>query len=362
MGSVPMSEPGPRPLGLARHLAWPVRLDPTGVDGPTPGQARGPAWRRTSHGLYVPAYVERTTEQRVVEAAAVLPAYGGVTGWAGLRWLGAAWFDGVRRGGREERPVTLAVADRSVRPQPDLGIATSEERMDPSELVVHRGIVVTSAIRSVFFEMRYTDTETEAVQLADMTAYADLVSRDEMLAFAAINPGWTGIDRFRVGAIDMDENAWSPTEVTMRRRWQHLAGLPRPQTNRPVFDLAGRHLGTPDLIDPVAGVIGEYNGVLHLEGAQRSRDVEREARFRAVGLESVEMLAGDLADPYPFLARLRAAYARAARLPVSDRAWTTELPGPVGPDVHRGPTPRSRRSPARASAASPPSRELTPPG
>jgi hypothetical protein len=259
-----------------------------------------------------------------VEAAAVLPAYGGVTGWAGLRWLGAAWFDGVRRGGREERPVTLAVADRSIRPQ--AGITTSEERLDPSELTVHRGIVVTVAVRSAFFEMRYAGSETEAVQVADMTAYSDLVSRDEMLAHAAVNPGWTGIDRFRVGAIDMDENAWSPTEVTMRRRWQHLAGFARPLTNRPVFDLAGRHIGTPDLIDPVAGVIGEYNGALHLEGAQRSRDVEREARFRGVGLECVEMLAGDLADPQAFLARLRSAYARAARLPTSDRAWTMELP------------------------------------
>jgi hypothetical protein len=38
----------------------------------------------------VPADAEQTTEQRIVEAAAVLPAYGGVTGWAALRWLGAA--------------------------------------------------------------------------------------------------------------------------------------------------------------------------------------------------------------------------------------------------------------------------------
>jgi hypothetical protein len=272
----------------------------------------------------VHAEVERTTEQRIVEAAAVLPAYGGVTGWAGLRWLGAAWFDGTRHGGREQRPVTLAVADRSIRPQP--GIATSEERLDPTELTVHRGLTITTALRSVVFEMRYAGTETEAVQAADMAAYADLVSQDELLGYVAVNAGWTGMERLRIGAGDMAENAWSPTEVTMRRAWQHEAELPRPLCNHPVFDLNGRHLGTPDLLDPAAGVVGEYNSVLHLEGAQRSRDVGREALFRSIGLEYVEMLTGDLVDHSAFLGRLRQAYARASRIPASERAWTIELP------------------------------------
>jgi len=314
--------PTPRPLGLPRHLAWPVGIDPDGLTGPTEGCARGKRWRRTSRGLYVPAEVELTCEQRIVEAAAVLPAYGGVTGWAGLRWLGGGWFEGVRRGSAS--PVTLAVADRSIRPQP--GIATSEERLDPTELEVHRGLRVTTAMRSLFFEMRYAVSDTEAVQYADMAAYDDLVSRDEVRDFVGINPGWTGIDRARVGAEDMDENSWSPAEVTMRRVWEHDAELPRPLCNRPVFALDGRHLGTPDLIDPVAGVVGEYNSALHLEGARRSIDVGREARFRAAGLEFVEMLAGDLANPFPFMGRLRQAYARAVRIPSADRSWTIELP------------------------------------
>ena len=191
---------------------------------------------------------------------------------------------------------------------------------------MHRGLRVTNAIRSVFFEMRYAASASEAVQHADMTAYDDLVSRAELRDFVAINAGWTGIDLARVGSDDMDENAWSPAEVTMRRVWQHEAGLPRPWCNRPVFDRNGRHLGTPDLIDPMAGVAGEYNSALHLEGAQRSRDVEKEARLRGVGLEFVEMLTGDLADPFPFIGRLREAYARAARIPMADRLWTIEPP------------------------------------
>lgn len=321
---MPCSDPGPRPWGLPPGLAWPVRTDPCGQDGPTKKQARGRSWRRTSYGLYVEAEVEPTVDQRIVEAAAVLPAYGGVTGWAALRWLGGSWFDGSRHGGHERRPVTLAVGDRSIRPQ--AGIATSEERLDPTELVIHHGIVVTTALRSVFFEMRYAATDTAAVQAASMAAYDDLVSQDELLAFMVVNAGWTGMERFRDGARDMAENAWSPAEVIMERVWTLEAGLPRPLCNRPVFDLNGRHLGTPDLIDPVAGVAGEYNSALHLEGAQRSRDVAKEARLRAVGLEFVEMLTGDLANRRPFLARLRATYARAARIPSANRAWTIQPP------------------------------------
>ena len=274
------TQPGARPWGLPRHLVWPVRLDPSGTCGPTPKQSRGPGWRRTSRGLFVPADVQRSIEQRIVEAAAVLPTYGGVTGWAALRWMGAGWFDGTHRGG-EDRPVTLAVASRSIRPQP--GIATSEERLNPSEIVVVRGLRITTALRSLFFEMRYAATETEAVQAADMTAYSDLMSKDELLDFIAVTAGWTGMGRFRAGTWDMDENAWSPPEVTMRRFWVHLAGLPRPWCNRPVFDLAGHHLGTPDLIDPVAGVIGEYNGLHHFERARRAVDIRRDAVFRAAG-------------------------------------------------------------------------------
>ena len=40
---------------------------------------------------------------------------------------------------------------------------------------------------------------------------------------------------------------------------------PRPLCNVPVFDRFGQHIGTPDLLDPVAGVVGEYDGALHLE-------------------------------------------------------------------------------------------------
>ena len=48
----------------------------------------------------------------------------------------------------------------------------------------------------------------------------------------------------------------------------------------------GRHMGTPDLLDVEAGVYGEYDSELHLDGKRRLKDLVREessgARSRAV--------------------------------------------------------------------------------
>lgn len=323
------SRPGPRPVGLPQELAWPVRVDADARTGPTRRQARGRAWRRTSHGLYVPSAAPRSIEQRIVEAAAVLPAYGAVTGWAGLRWLGGRWFEGTDS--RGSLPVTLALMDSSIRPQS--GIAISEERLGPRQIHPHAGIRVTDAAYAVLFEIRHASTDLVGLVAADMAAYSDLVSRAELAVLVAECSGWDGIGRGRTVVELMSENAWSPAEVAMRGIWTAEAGMPRPLTNHPVFDLGGRHLGTPDLLDAAAGVAGEYDSELHLERVRRRHDVEREALFRSVGLEPVAMVTGDLTDPWAFVARLRAAYARAARRPADERHWTADPPSWWTPTV-----------------------------
>lgn len=306
-------------MGLPVELAWPVRA---GGAGPTAQQVRGSAWRRTSQGLYVPSAAARTVEQRIVEAAAVTPRYGAVTGWAALRWLGGRWFDGQHGG--NELPVTIALMDSSIRAQ--AGIAISEERLDPREIQAFRGLRVTTAAYALLFEIRHHPHDAVRVQYADMAAYDDLVSRGELALLVARSRGWDGIGRGRKAVAAMEENAWSPAEVSMRLLWTREAGLPRPLANRPVFDLRGSHIATPDLIDPSAGVVGEYDSELHLDRARRRRDVEREARYREVGLELVVMVTGELNDPWPFVARLRAAYARAERVAAANRRWTVDPP------------------------------------
>lgn len=313
--------------GVTRQVSVPVRVDPKGVAGPTPDQARGPRWRRTSQGWYVPVGVDGSTvDQRVVEAAVCLPDdWGAVTGWAALGWAGARWFDGTPWGGGPLRPVTLAVGgNRAIREQ--AGFKPSEERLRPDEFALVDGVRLTSAVRSACFEMRYADNLRQAVVALDMACFNDHVSIDEVTAYAALLNGWTGIPQCREALLLADENAWSPREVSMRLHWELDAGLARPRCNVPIFGPDGTFLGTPDLLDPVAGVLGEYDGSLHLTGQRRSKDLVREDLFRSHGLEYVTMVAADKPDPSAFIARLVSAYDRAAGIPSSRRTWTLEQP------------------------------------
>jgi hypothetical protein len=305
-------------------IVAPVRVDPRGLCGPTRAQSRGSDWRRSSQGLYVPSWVDRdATEQRIVEAAAVLPRYGGVTGWATLRWWGGRWFES--RGPRGGLPaVPLATGGLHIRPQ--RGVEICEEKLEPRDLVGFDGLRTTTPVRAVCFAMRYAASVREAVVILDMAAYSDLVSIAELAAYALEHPAWTGIPQCRDAIPYADENSWSPTEVDMRWTWAVEAGRPRPLCNRPVFDRRGRHVGTPDLLDPVAGVVGEYAGSLHLVGKRRSRDLQHEEDYRALGLEYVTMVGQDRLDPGPFITRLHGAYRRAARTPQDQRLWTIEPP------------------------------------
>ena len=306
-------------------LVLPVRIDPTGENGPTKGQARGPGWRASSRGLHVPASaLEDSPEQRIVEAAAVLPAIGGVTGWAGLRWAGGAWFEGTKRGGTEHRPVPLAVCHHDIRPQP--GIEISQEHLDLRDLTELDGLPMTSLVRSLCFEMRYARSERDAAVAFCMAAYSDLVSQSEVWKFLDRHRGWRGTPLVRSAMEVVDENCWSPPEVDMLRAWMRDADLERPLCNHPVFDRQGNHIGTPDLLDPVAGVVGEYEGEVHLDGGQRRVDREKEATYRRAGLEVFTLLRGDFGSSGRAVALMREARKRARFAAESTRAWTVELP------------------------------------
>lgn len=305
---------------LRPGLVLPVRVSP---DGPTRKQARGPFWRRTSHGFYVPADVDvGSVEQRIVEASVVVPEGRGViTGWAALRWQGATWFTG-ETSRREPRPVTVAVSTFDIRPQ--AGIAVSGESVAPALRRWVDGVPVADPRAALSFEMRYAGHEAAAAVALDLACFDDLVSVQEMEEFLSTQNGWTGVPRARAALALADENSWSPTESRARMLWS-LSGLGTPLANRPVFDGQSSHIATPDLLDPRTGVLVEYDGAAHLTEAGRHRDVGREATYRRHGLEPVTMTSSDLRDPSGFLRRLRDAYQRAA-LSAAHCDWTTSLP------------------------------------
>lgn len=303
----------------------PVRADPSGIDGPTPQQVRGKRWRRVAPGWFVPATTNSAwLPQRIVEAATGIPAGAAVTGWAALAWQGARWFDGVAGDGATPLPVPVALDDQRTIAR-RAGVRLSEDWLFEEDLTTDAGLPITVPNRSVTFEARRARGLAAAVTAIDLACASDLVDLEGLSAYIARLPSRPGIRLLRVAVEQADENVWSPQEPPMRMAWCHDAGRPRPLCNRPIFDAQGRHLVTPDLFDPHAGVAGEYDGLLHLADGQRRRDLEREELYRAHGIELVTMMTGDRWDTSRFVARLDAAYARAARRTRQD-TWTLAMP------------------------------------
>lgn len=304
-------------------VVLPLRVDPTGIDGPKYRETATSHWRACGGGWHVPSSVEQSREQRIVEAACVMPEVGAVTGWAGLGWGGGRYFPGVTGDGRLlDVPVALD-NKRRIRPRP--GIELCEEFLKAEDIEVLDGLPVTRHERSVCRLLRTAKNLEDRVRVLDMAAFDDLCSPQEVLEYAVLRlAGRPHVSRIWQAVALADENAWSPAEVAMRLEWRSQVSWAGLLTNVPLF-VAGEHLATPDLIDPEAGVVGEYNGAPHEEEARAVRDLDREERYRDHGLEPVVMIGMSRRSREGFAARLRAAYDRAARRRGS-RSWTLEQP------------------------------------
>ena len=318
------------PDGLVR----PVRIDPAGVDGPTRGQAHGPRWRRTSYGFFVPVDVPDVPEQRILEQSIRLPAGGAVTGWASCRMLRASFFDGLEADGRTLIPVPLAVGVLG-NPRPDRAVTILRERLESEEVVVLHGVPCTRDRRALFDEMRRVVDVREAVVAMDMMAAAERVSIARMRAYAEAHARWRRVRQVRAALDLADERSRSPNETRMRLIWQIDAGFVRPLVNQPVWDRAGNLLGIADLLDPVAGVVGEFDGADHRSALRHSKDVDREARFRGHQLELFRVTGPDIPQRSRVVQRMASARSRAKWLPEADRPWTIVPPSgwPIDPTL-----------------------------
>lgn len=306
-------------------LVLPSRLDPTGVDGPTRGSARGSRWQRVGPGWYIPAAADLdVVEQRILAQSGRLPQSGAITGWAALRWRGAAYFDGRHQDGAR-RPVPLLVCGVGSRTA-DPGVRFSWEQFPPWERDVVAGLPCAVATRALYDETRWSVGDRTATVAVDMAVAAGVLTIEDFLAYVASRPAWTGVDRARFAAFHAVAGSRSPQESWLRLVWTLDAELPAPLCNEPVFSLSGRLLGFPDLFDPVAGLVGEYDGADHLEEDRRSNDRTREERFRDHGLEYVAVVTGELRRPTAVVDRLRAAYRRAPFTPEDKRRWTLTQP------------------------------------
>ncbi|NUR07036.1 MAG: hypothetical protein HOQ22_07315 [Nocardioidaceae bacterium] len=251
---------------------------------------------------------------------------GAVTGWASARMHRCTFFDGLRDGGRTLMPVPLNCGPlHKIRRK--AGDDLLRDMLYDDEIVWIEGVPCTVPVRATFDAMRYARHLRDAVVAFDMVAVTSQVTLREMFTYVFPGrQGWQGVQRVRDALVLADENSWSPQETRLRLIWVLDAERPRPLTNRPVFDLDGNLLGYPDLLDPDAGVIGEYDGEEHRGARRHSHDVDREGLFRDHHLEVFRVTAPDMATPAKVANRIHSAYGRARHLPPSARTWTLDPP------------------------------------
>lgn len=306
------------------RFVLPVRVDPLGRRGPTPKQARGPFWRRTARGRYVPTRADLDQPaQRIVEAAARTGPAGAVTGWASLHLAGARYFEGRTAAGAE-LPVPLAWGRDQHREAPP-GVVGDRVRLLADEVEMRCGVACTSVERAVRDEVRRRAELWEGVCAVEMACHAELTSLARLEEYAARRT--RGSERrhlLEVLAVAV-EGAESPPEVHLRRIWTEVAGLPTPLANVEVFSNTGRFLARPDLLDPAAGFAGDYDGEHHRDTRFRRRDLTREGLLRNHGLEYLSVVGGEMWNQRRVAERVRSTAAR-ARLSGLPRRWTITPP------------------------------------
>jgi hypothetical protein len=249
-----------------------------------------------------------------------MPETAALTGWGSIRMHGGWFLDGQARG-RRLLPVQVRLPP-GVHPRPRAGVRFVE---GPIPAVVEiRGLRCVPVVLAVFDATRLRTDVREAVVDLDMTAAARLLTVDDVRRFVDARPSWRGTPGVPVvrSALELaSDRSASPPETRLRLVWGLDAGLPAPLVNVPVYNRAGQLLGIPDLLDPVAGLAVEYDGDDHRDPHRHSEDVDREARFRRVGLEVTRVTGRDLRRTPELVHRLHTARERARFEPEGTRAW-----------------------------------------
>ncbi|MGH8824151.1 MAG: hypothetical protein ACRDVN_06715 [Jiangellaceae bacterium] len=309
----------PDPLVRGAHSRSSLRAAQVSVR-----ELTGALWRRAYHGRYAwSATDEMSPEQRIAEAASVLPDGGALSGWAAAYSQGATDLDGRRWDG-SVLPVLMALPyERRVRRR---GIATIRAPLADADLVELDGVVMTSPVRSCFDEMRCSGLE-DAVVAIDAVLRAEIADVDSLDEYVAEHRAWKGVPIARRAIPLADARARSCPESRFRVLWVVEAGIARPEVNVPVYNPAGLMLGIPDLLDVETGLVGEYDGADHRALRRHTDDNAREERLEAHGLTVVRATSIDLMyRRRQTIARLRDGFRRAVTRDRQMDRWTIEPP------------------------------------
>ena len=297
---------------------------------------RGPRWRATRRGFYVPAQSPDEVllpTQRILDVAPDSGDRAVLAGWAAAFVAGVDSLDGLDPMTMTPEPVDITLLE-DVGRRGSARIRYHREVLPPSDQHTSRGIRVTSGDRTTFDGARWATNLAEAVAFADACAHHGLVAPSRWMAYVESMNGFRGVGQARDAALLFDAAARNPWESRLRVFVIIEVGLPKPLVNTPVFDLDGRLLGIPDLLLEDAGLVIEFDGTDHRRRSQHRADNVREETFEDAGLTVVRADSLDLRDHRKELhGRVSNAHQRGLRRDRSSDRWTTTAP-PWWDEVH----------------------------
>lgn len=219
-----------------------------------------------------------------------------VAGFAAAALYGCKWINDVF--------VVELIHDNRRSPP---GIQTHRDRIEEDEIELLFGTMVTSPARTALDFGCWYPTMT-AVAGIDSLARAVEIKRADVEMLARKYAGRKGIMRARQAIELFDAGAQSPKESWLRVVLIQ-AGLPRPQTQIPVFDGFGDPVAYLDMGWEDVKVAVEYDGEQHRnDRRQYTWDVRRLEMLENLGWIVIRVVAGD--RPAEVVRRVRTALAR----------------------------------------------------
>jgi very-short-patch-repair endonuclease len=215
-------------------------------------QLRGASWRRIGFGWYVWAGLKDTPELTLAPVHDRLPVGAAFSGRT------AAWLHGLDFA--PDSPVEVAFPSGPNNSKL-AGASVRRVLLPASDLVVRRGLLTTSALRTVF-DLGARPPLIEAVVALDMALHAGLVHLPELRDFAASHAGSKGARQFKQAVALAEPLAEAPMETRLRMLLV-MSRLPRPEAQVSLHDDQRRFLGRVDLYYPAHRLAIEYDGGTH---------------------------------------------------------------------------------------------------
>ena len=297
LAAMPSRRPIPDELA-----AGPFRLADAEAVGVSRSQLRGSRYSRPFRGVHVAGTVS-TLGERCVAALAVLPAsavFSDETA-AALHGLPLPFQSSPQ--GRLHVTTTSGIAVRRT------GMAGHVRQLRAAEVTMVGVLYVTTAART-FVDLAARFSRVALLALGDAMLRAGSATTAELVACIEKQGGRRGVRRARELLELLDPRSESPMESLLRLLFID-AGLPRPEVNVNLYDIAGAFLARADLLFRAARVVVEYEGDHHrTDRRQFAHDVRRGSRLAAAGYLVLRFTADDvLRRPQYVIATVRAALA-----------------------------------------------------